>query len=456
MAQKDLLSFCVFTDKFFEILPHHELIAFELTRLEKWEIQNLILSMPPRSGKSRIMQEFIARFFWIYKWKNILYTWHSLSLLQGFSRNIRNRINSYEYKTIFDTVISSESSAVNNWNIEWWWEFAIYWVGWGITWKGWDILVIDDPYASRQDAESDTVRRTVSDWYWSTFLSRKQSDKTKQIIIMQRWREDDLVWEILEREGEKWKELKIPSLNEKWESFWEEKFSSAFFEEIRKTSPIFFQSQYQQDPVNAWSWDFRREYFRYATISPEMYTRMNIVTFLDPAISEKEEADSSAIVTVWHDTKSNFRYLLEVKKIKALPDEIIRESFGTAKKFFSLGLSYKFWIEVIQYQKMLALAIKDEMIKQDFYFYLEEVRPSWEKNARIRSILQPLYASWMLFHNDTIDSSDIELELLKFPNGKHDDMIDAESWAMSILPSVKTDMTWKSEIFTPSEKNIYG
>jgi hypothetical protein len=54
-------------------------------------------------------------------------------------------------------------------------------------------MVIDDPYATRKDAESETVRKTVSNWYWSTFLSRKQNDKAQQIIIMQRWREDDLI-----------------------------------------------------------------------------------------------------------------------------------------------------------------------------------------------------------------------------------------------------------------------
>jgi len=110
--------------------------------------------------------------------------------------------------------------------------------------------LVDDPYSSRQDAESDTVRRTVSDWYWSTLLTRKQDDKSKQIIILQRWREDDLVGEILEREGDKWTELKIPALDDNDESFWPSRFSSDYFKEIRASNPIFFSSQYQQDPVN--------------------------------------------------------------------------------------------------------------------------------------------------------------------------------------------------------------
>jgi len=39
-------------------------------------------------------------------------------------------------------------------------------------------MIIDDPYASREDAESDTIRQKVSDWYWSTFYSRRHSSDT--------------------------------------------------------------------------------------------------------------------------------------------------------------------------------------------------------------------------------------------------------------------------------------
>ena len=47
---------------------------------------------------------------------------------------------------------------------------------------------------------------------------------------------------------------------------------------------------------------------------------------------------------------------------------------------------------------MLALAIRDEMRKRDSYFTMEEVNPRGEKEARVRSILQPLYSSGMIVH----------------------------------------------------------
>lgn len=451
MARKDLLSFCVYTDKFFEIEKHHELIQEYLDKIMNWEIQNLIISMPPRAWKSRIMQEFIAKLFWDNPNLDVLYTGHSLNLLEWFSRNIRNRINSVEYKSLYNTEIATDSFAVKNWQVKWGWEFAIYGVWGWITGKGWDILVIDDPYSSRQDAESDTVRRTVSDWYWSTFLSRKQNDKAKQIIIMQRWREDDLVGEILEREKDKWTELKIPALNDNDESFWPSRFSSDYFKAIREQNPLFFSSQYQQDPVNEWGWDFRAEYFTYCdSIDVETrLSRMNIVSFLDPAISEKQEADFSGLITIGTDTVSNNIYLLEVKQIKATPDTIINEVFQTSDKYKWAWLSYRFGIEVVQYQKMLAMEIKNQMRIRDKYFTIEEVRPNWEKNARIRSILQPRYSSRSIIHPKNLHSlSALELELLKFPNGKHDDLID--SLASCVTLTQVNSSGDRMKVYTPN------
>lgn len=434
-ARNDLLSFCVYTDKFYQVEKHHELIWDTLHKFLNWEIQNLIICMPPRSWKSRIMQEFIAYLYWIRPNTDILYTWHSLSLLRDFSRNIQDRISGLEYKSLFKSQIKAGNASVDSWKIDWWWVFSIYWVWGWITGKWWHILLVDDPYSWRQDAESETIRRTVSNWYWSTLLSRKQTDKTQQIIIMQRWREDDLVWEILEREWDKRTMLKVPALDEEWQSFRPSRFSKEYFEDIKSQNPLFFMSQYQQDPVNEWSWDFKREYFEYYEIQEldKLKDRLEIVTFLDPAISERQEADNTAIVTIGIDKASNYVYLLEVKKFKESPDIIIDEIFDTAKRYMNYWKSYRAWIEVVQYQKMLALEINKQMRIRDCFFVLEEVRPMWEKEARIKTTLQPRYASHTIIHpKQWANIWDYELELLKFPKWKHDDMIDACSWALNL------------------------
>jgi len=451
-AQKDLLSFAVYNDKFFQIVKIHELMADALMKVESWEIKKLILELPPRSWKSRISWEFIAWLMWRNPNKDVLLTGHSSSLLETFSRTIRNRIDSEEYKSLFPEVrLADWNTAVKSWKTNQWWEFSIFWVGWWITWKWWHYIIIDDPYSWREDAESQTIKDKTWDWYKSTLLSRRQNEDSAIIVIMQRWAEDDLVWQILEDDKKwEWTEIKIPAINDNWESFWPEKFSIDYLEEMRSEIwEYFFMSQYQQDPVNEWWWSFKKEYFNYCEDAEIEWrlSRLNITSFLDPAISKSQEADNTAIVTVWTDPESNLVYLLEVKKIKEEPDWIIDEVFATTDKYKNAWKSYRMWIEVVQYQKMLALEIKKQQRIRDKFFLLEEVRPQWEKEARIKSALQWRYSSATIIHNKSIDNIwALETELLKFPNWKHDDMIDALASAVTLttVNNVK-----KTKIYSP-------
>ena len=59
-AREDLVSFAVWTDKFFEVNKHHEIIAEKLQDFMDGKIKRLILQTPPRSGKSRLICEAIA------------------------------------------------------------------------------------------------------------------------------------------------------------------------------------------------------------------------------------------------------------------------------------------------------------------------------------------------------------------------------------------------------------
>lgn len=446
MSRNDLLSFAAYTDKFFDIIDIHEQMAKALQDIESWKINRLILELPPRSGKSRITSEFVAWFFGRNPTKDIILTWHSSSLLEWFSRNIRDRIDSAEYSEIFNTKIKDWASGVKSWKTDQWGEFSIYWVGWWITWKWGDILIIDDPYSGREDAESDTIQKKTWDWYKSTLLSRRHNDNSAIIVIMQRWKEDDLVWRLLEEDHNKnWTRISIPAIDDKWQSFWKEKFSIKYLEEMRKEiGEYFFMSQYQQDPVNEWSGAFKKDYFSYSTTpTDEQLKTFDIVSFLDPAISKKQEADSSAIVTVGIDPKSNLIHILDIKKMKEEPDVIIDEVFRTVSDFMYKWNSYMFWVEIVAYQKMLALEIQKQMRTRNKFFVLEEVRPQGEKEARIRSMLQPRYSNMSVIHDKWImNTNELESELLKFPNWKHDDLIDALASAVSLLEWVNLSQTW--------------
>ena len=80
---------------------------------------------------------------------------------------------------------------------------------------------------------------------------------------MQRWREDDLVGEILEKEDD-WEIVKIPAISDEGVSFWPSRFSVEYLEKMRDSiGEYFFQSQFQQEPFVDGGGDFKQDYFQY-------------------------------------------------------------------------------------------------------------------------------------------------------------------------------------------------
>ena len=70
-----------------------------------------------------------------------------------------------------------------------------------ITGFGGELLLVDDPVKSRQDAESPTYQATTKDWYFGTLLNRQNDKDSSIIIINTRWNTKDLCGCILEMEG---------------------------------------------------------------------------------------------------------------------------------------------------------------------------------------------------------------------------------------------------------------
>lgn len=424
-ARQDLLSFCVYNDKFFEINPHHKIIGEALQRFMEGKVKKLILQTPPRSGKSRLICEAIAWAFGNLENTDVIYTGHSISLLESFSRNIRDRVNSTEYRTLFKDSVKWDNGAVWAWSMSNKNQLMIYGVWWGITGKGGNRLIIDDPYATRQDAESDTIRKRVEDWYDSTFLSRRHNSEAWICLIMQRWREDDLVGYILEKEKD-WEIVKIPAISDEWESFWDSRFPVPYLEEMRTViGSYFFESQYQQEPFIDGGWSFKREYFIEYGDHPPLDT-LKVYTFVDPAISQKQEADYTAIVTIGIN-ENNRIYVLDIFHERVEPSDSINALFEIVKQWKPQRVG----VEVVAFQKMLALEIKKQMTIRNTFFNLDEINPMGEKNARIKTILEPRYSNANILHPKYHkNTKDLELELLKFPNGKHDDLIDSLSGAV--------------------------
>ncbi|PJH69418.1 hypothetical protein CVR96_26420, partial [Salmonella enterica subsp. enterica serovar Typhimurium] len=89
--------------------------------------------------------------------------------------------------------LSSVNAVQNNWDIEGQRGGMIATgIGGSITGEGADLLLIDDPFKNKEEADSPTIRDKV--WgEWEATLSTRLHKGGSVIVIMTRWHEDDMV-----------------------------------------------------------------------------------------------------------------------------------------------------------------------------------------------------------------------------------------------------------------------
>lgn len=194
-------------------------------------------------------------------------------------------------------------------------------------------------------------------------------------------------------------------------------------ERLKKTNRAKFYGQYLNDPLDEEMLEFKREFFQQFTPSPELSSKLSQVPALisvDPAFRLKQHADFTGIA-VSKVLADNNVYILEAKGIKATPKMLVDEIFSLVAQY---GNVYKVLVETVTSQIMLMDLLQDEMKRRNVFFIIEEVKPDSNevKAVRIRNLL-PHYANRRIFHAPHLVA--LEEQLIEFPKGAHDDIIDA-------------------------------
>jgi hypothetical protein len=119
-APRNLISFTEFTFPRYEPAALHHQIAEQLERVERGEIDRLMLNVPPRHGKSELAsRRFPAWYLGKHPQKHFISASASFSLAEEFGRDVRNLVRSDEYMQVFDGVcLAEDSQARGKWNTE--------------------------------------------------------------------------------------------------------------------------------------------------------------------------------------------------------------------------------------------------------------------------------------------------------------------------------------------------
>jgi predicted phage terminase large subunit-like protein len=172
----------------------HRLLAGKLEDCFHRKVRRLCISCPPRHGKSRLTSVMLPAWALTRDPRmEVVVAAYSAELAETFSLECRRVLESETYRALFPPILSADS--VNR--ARWWTTtggggFVACGVDGGLTGRGADILIVDDPIRNRAEANSETYRDRVWDWFVSTALTRL-SPSGVCIVTATRWHEGDLV-----------------------------------------------------------------------------------------------------------------------------------------------------------------------------------------------------------------------------------------------------------------------
>ena len=157
---------------------------------------------------------------------------------------------------------------------------------------------------------------------------------------------------------------------------------------------------------------------------------MRYYTLVDPAISQKKEADNTVVLTVAKEVNGPNIYRIREDAGKYTPSQTVDLIFKHQYDYHS-DVS----IETVQYQQALKFAVVEEQRKRQIYFIVKEIKTSTNKETRIRGLL-PMYQAGVIWHRTS--DTDYEKEALTFPNGRRDDRLDCMSFLQQAVSNTGT------------------
>jgi predicted phage terminase large subunit-like protein len=425
----------------FKDAKHHRALAKVLEKVEKGHIPRLIVTLPPRHGKTELIsRRFIPWLLGRAPYRNIIFATYNEPFSQDIGSDCRNIMQSPSFKQVFPKFrfrmggLSREKLQAAEGGMA-----AFVGRGGSITGRGADILIIDDPIKDSEEAQSPTLRAKLWDWFTQVAMTRLMTKFACVVVVHTRWHEDDLIGRITDptnpcysdEEASKWKIINLPAIakendplgRELGEALWPERFDLEFLNAAKQLDSKGFSALYQQQPTPEDGDLFRADWIVTYDKS-RLPTDLRIYAASDHAIGTDKTRNDSTVMIVGGVDQYGDLYLLDVWWEKAGSDKQVEAMLRLAKQWKPL----LWFAEKGHISKAIGPFLRKRMQEERNYFTVEEVTPVTNKVQRAQSIMGrmsmkkvkfPKHAPWF------IDARD---ELLKFPNARHDDFVDALAW----------------------------
>ena len=488
LAKRRLAEFGQYMMPEWKLAPHQLLMCDYLEQVERYiatggaeGIGRLIIELPPQHTKTTwASQMFPSWLLGKHPDSNIILTSYGADLASENSRKVRNMITGDRYSNVFGersalgepVALSPDSRSNTSWALREPHQGGVIaaGVGGGITGRPADLLVVDDPFKNRQEADSLQYRKAVISWFGSSAMTRLR--KGSAVVIMHtRWHRLDLTGELLramvqDDRADQWVILCLPAIalepeeyaadlemqREKMregiylnlsdplgrkpgEALWVDQFPRSMLDSIKASLEAQgnggdWFALYQQQPRPQEGDFFGASDFK--IIEPhQLPAGLRWVRYCDLAISKSTRADWNSTVALAMDASANLylRGMIRAKgwiefksriKTAMLTEEERGTDWGVENNAFQ-ELAFQ---ELISDPDLIGVAIRGITVSDD---KIMRARPlqGRAKGGKVFLVRGPWIEAFIA-------------EFVDFPTGSHDDQVDTASGGLQMLATPKT------------------
>ena len=293
-----------------------------------------------------------------------------------------------------------------------------------------DILILDDIYKGLTDITPSLLDKKI-EWFKTIILQRLEPH-TKLLILHTRWSQNDLTGYLKENNRKDYKFIELHAINEDGSVLWENRYNAEFFSK-RETEmgERLFSALYQQKPLDETGTFFNLDLVRFESNTRANYDYFTTVRSYDLAYSDEEKGDvndytASCVMTR---TMSNEYIIHEVSMEQygdKLANVIKRNAYlDTANTPILLETGTTGGASEFLFKEYKKTYLRGYNVKQSL--------PIGAKVDRATPLRDAILDGKIIVDLDDNGRELLIKQLRSFPLGRHEDLVDAVSYAYNYL-----------------------
>lgn len=412
--------------------------------------QYIQISMPPQHGKSMHITETYPSFF-LGKFPDhgVIEISYNEGFAEKFGSRNKDKVEKYG-PDLFGIEVAGDTRSKSEWAISKDGKktrggMISRGIMSGVTGSSWgDCIIVDDPIKNREEANSETIRN--KHWAeWQDSLSTRIHPGAIVVIIMTRWHEDDLCGRLRNPEYANplpWQIVNLPLEAEEYdqlgrapgEPLWPEQYGYDFIA-VRKSYPSSFNALYQGRPTSQEGNMLKRDWWKYYDGLPPIASKL---ISIDATFKDNDDSDF-VVIQVWGKNRANM-YLID--QVRA------RMNFkATLQTIRNICVKHPDASWKLIEDKANGPAIISTLHSE--IGGIIPVNPEGGKIARANAVSAFIESGNVFLPRQAEWVHDFVEEAASFPNGKHDDQVDAMSQALNRFIYFSGDIPESNKQETP-------